>query len=91
MSHAVPVSDDLYEKLNTYAQREGQPLEVVLERWLSYAIEQFAKPEKTFVYDPANDPLAPFIGAFDSGDQPPLEPHEHDLYFAGATDAKETE
>ncbi len=34
-------------------------------------------------YDPAHDPLAPFIGAFDGGDDDPGWIERHDEYFAG--------
>ena len=35
------------------------------------------------LYDPAHDPLAPFIGAFDSGNDDPSWIERHDEYFAG--------
>ena len=34
-------------------------------------------------YDPAHDPLAPFIGAFDSGNDEPGWIERHDEFFAG--------
>ena len=38
-------------------------------------------PTEEMRYDPAHDPLAPFIGAFDSGSDDPDWIERHDEYF----------
>jgi len=85
MSHTIQLPDDLYEKVAAAAAEQGRPVDAVVESYVLYAMQHLAPPQPPaeYVYDPATDPILPFIGAFDSGDQPPLQPHEHDLYFAG--------
>ncbi len=70
MSHIlnITVPDIVYETLTRTARQTGQPLEVVATKWLAVAAEQFA-----------DDPLDPFIGAFDSGDIDWADSHDHYL------------
>ncbi len=72
MSHSFQVPDDLYTELATYAARRGQSPDVLLMDLVKEGVEQLKQTDsmaalRKIPYDPAHDPLAPFIGAFDSG------------------------
>lgn len=92
MSHAVYISDELYSKLTERAQQEGQTLDAFVEERLASAVMQppiTEEEEEEGEYDPAMDPLAPFIGAFAFDDDPGWM-ERHDEYFAaeGRTDVE---
>jgi hypothetical protein len=85
MSYIFQVPDEIYTEIASYAAQRGQTpdallLELVIEglRHLKYA-----EPTYKAAYDPNQDPLAPFIGAFDSGDDDAGWIERHDAYFAG--------
>lgn len=86
MSHAVYISDELYSKLAERAQQAGQPLDAFVEERLASEvtlppITEEDEEEDEGEYDPAMDPLAPFIGAFEFDDDPGWM-ERHDEYFA---------
>lgn len=82
MSHAVYISDELYSKLAERAQQEGQSLDAFVEEHLaSVATQPPITEDEEGEYDPAMDPLAPFIGAFAFDDDPGWM-ERHDEYFA---------
>ena len=88
MSQTIHLPDELYERLAAVAAEEGCPVDAVAQSYMLYALRHLAQPpkppsEEEYVYDPATDPLAPFIGAFDSGDDDPGWIERHDEYFAG--------
>ena len=85
MSHSFQVPDDLYTELATYAARLGQSPDVLLMDLVKEGVEQLKQTDSTAAlrkipYDPAHDPLAPFIGAFESGND---EPHYRSSFYAG--------
>ncbi len=91
MSQTIHLPDELYERLAAVAAEEGRPVDAVAESYMLYALRHLAQPPKSapdeepdeeYVYDPATDPLAPFIGAFDSGGDDPGWIERHDEYFA---------
>lgn len=86
MSHSVEISvpDLLYEKLAAYAKQQGEEVETAAEAALALGVGQLAivQADAEAVYDPALDPLAPFIGAFAFEDDPGWM-ERHDEYFAG--------
>jgi hypothetical protein len=85
MSHTLHISDKLYEKIAAYAGEQGQPVDAFAEECLAAAIDQLdsaPQPDEQDTYDPAKDPIAPFIGAFAFEDDPGLM-ERHDEYFAG--------
>ncbi len=87
MGHTFQISDHIYAEIATHAARHGQNPNELLVELITEAVEQlkrtdsyvevYAKP-----YDPANDPLAPFIGAFDSGEDDSRWIEQHDTYFS---------
>ena len=83
MSHSIQIPDDLYDRVASYATDHGRTVEEFVSACLALSVEQLVVDSARHGYNPAEDPIAQFIGAFDSGDQPPLQPHEHDRYFVG--------
>ena len=88
MSHVFRVPDEVYTEIAAYAAQRGQTPDAFLIELVKEGMEQLKQTDsmaaipKVF-YDPAHDPLAPFIGAFDSGDDDPGWVEHHDEYFAG--------
>lgn len=72
MSHSFQVSDDTYHTLTTFAAAHGQTPEDLFEAWVSEMTAQstrepiMAARNGYTTYDPADDPLAPFLGAFEA-------------------------
>ena len=94
MSHSFQVPDDLYTELATYAARRGQSPDVLLMDLVKEGVEQLKQTDsmaalRKIPYDPAHDPLAPFIGAFDSGNDEPGWIERHDEFFAGRVEGGE--
>src|SRR5438094_10361383 len=93
MSHVFQVPDDIYTEIAAYAAQRGQTPDDILIALLTGSVELLKRVEATpsvpeVAYDPVHDPLAPFIGAFDSGgDDGWIE--RHDVYFAGGRDTGE--
>ena len=76
MSHVFRVPDEVYREIAAYAAQHGQTPDALLIALVKEGMEQLKQTDsmaaipKVF-YDPAHDPLAPFIGAFDGGDDDP--------------------
>ena len=88
MSHVFQVPDDIYAEIAAYAAQRGQTPDAVLMELVTDGVEQLKQvdsPTSVNVapYDAAHDPLAPFIGTFDSGDEDHGWIERHDEYFAG--------
>ncbi len=88
MNHSFQVPDDLYTELAIYAARHGQSPDVLLMDLVKEGVEQLKQTDSIAAlhkmpYDPAHDPLAPFIGAFDSGNEERGWIERHDEFFAG--------
>jgi hypothetical protein len=69
MSHAVMIPDDLYRVIEAYAAGRGESAEAVILAWARGLGEQHeqrgqapVEEDDTFVYNPADDPLAAFLG-----------------------------
>lgn len=89
MSHIFQVPDEVYTEIATYAEQRGQTPDALLMALVTGGVELLKRVESTAheaTYDPAHDPLAPFIGAFDSGGDDPGWIERHDAYFAGNGD-----
>lgn len=89
MSHVFQIPDDLYSEVAAYAAQRGQTPNALLIALVMGGVEllkQVESPTRKAQYDPQHDPLAPFIGAFDSGDHEPGWIERHDVYFAGNGD-----
>ena len=87
MSHIFQIPDDIYTELVTYAEQHGQTPDGLLITLLKESVEQLKQTDSLVAvhnasYNPALDPLAPFIGAFDSGSDAPGWVERHDEYFA---------
>jgi hypothetical protein len=87
MSHVFQISDDIYAEIAAYAAQRGQNPDTLLTRLVIEGVELLKRIDSTMPtsdpsLNPAHDPLAPFIGAFDSGDDSGWI-EEHDAYFAG--------
>lgn len=94
MSHAFQIPDDIYTELAAYAAQHGQTPEALLMSLLKEGVEQLKQTDSMAVvhnvsYNPAHDPLAPFVGAFDSGNDDPGWIEQHDKYFADEWKYKE--
>lgn len=90
MSHVFQIPDDMYDELVAYAAQRGQTLDLLLMTLLTEGVELLKQGETpaslhAVHYNPAKDPLAPFIGAFESDDDPGWI-EQHDTYFAGDHD-----
>ncbi len=81
MSHPIHISDALYARIAAFAAQCGQEVDRTAETLLEQSITEI-EPSDVEIDDDF-DPLAEFLGAFDSSGLPPLDPREHDLYFAG--------
>ena len=93
MSHVFQVPDDIYMEIAAYAAQRGQTPDALLMALVTGGVELLKKVESTVPvqvskYDPSRDPLAPFIGAFDSGEDAGWI-EQHDTYFAGEGDTDE--
>lgn len=89
MSHVFRVPDEVYREIAAYAAQHGQTPDALLIALVKEGMEQLKQTDSMAAipkgfYDPAHDPLAPFIGAFDGGDDDdPGWIERHDEYFAG--------
>lgn len=72
MSHSFQVTDDIYQTLVAIAAAHSQTPEDLFEAWVSEMATQsaldpaIASRNGYNIYDPADDPLAPFRGAFEA-------------------------
>ena len=87
MGHTFQIPDETYHDIVTFATQHGQTPDDLLVALVVEAVEQLKQTDKYAVvnvtpYDPTNDPLASFIGAFDSGVDEPGWVERHDIYFA---------
>jgi hypothetical protein len=92
MSHFFQVPDDIYKEIATYAAKRGQTPDALLIALLEEDVDQLRQTDamaaiRNAPYDPAHDPLAPFIGRFDDDDLDWIE--KHDEYFGGIRESKE--
>jgi len=86
MSHVFQVPDEIYTEIAAYAAQRGQTPDAVLIELVTEGVEHLKQVESTEPQQKAlYDPLAPFIGAFDSGDDSGWI-ERHDAYFAGYGD-----
>ena len=93
MSHVFQVPDDIYAEIAAYAAQRGQTPDDLLIALLTGSVELLKRVEampstSEVAYNPAYDPLAPFIGAFDSGGGDGWI-ERHDMYLAGSRDTGE--
>ncbi len=67
MSHTIELPDELYRTIEHYAAQRGETAEAVILHWAQTLTNPSAQPlpeDMTgYVYDPAEDPLAEFLGA----------------------------
>ena len=91
MSYVFRVPDEIYTEVASYAAQRGQTPDALLIELVAEGVEQLKHGEAAHEapYDPTQDPLAPFIGAFDSGDDDAGWIERHDVYFAGNGDLGE--
>lgn len=87
MTHAFQIPDDIYSELAAYATQHGQSPDALLISLLKEGVEQLKQTDSMVAigsvsYNPALDPLAPFIGAFNSGSDDPGWIERHDKYAA---------
>ncbi len=87
MGHIFQIPDDIYTELAAYAAQHGENPDTLLISLLKEGVEQLKQTDSMVAvhkasYNPALDPLAPFIGAFDSGSDDPGWIEQHDKYVA---------
>jgi len=88
MSHGFHVPDKIYAEIASFAAQRGQTPDALLMALVRGGVELLKQVDATASpYEAPNDqlydPLTPFIGAFDSGDDPGWV-EQHDKYFARA-------
>lgn len=79
MSHTLSLPDEVYQLIKDYAAVRGQSAEEVVAAWASSIAGQAWEPAEA-VYDPADDPLAEFLGVGELTD--PEAIRHHDAVFA---------
>jgi hypothetical protein len=79
MAHVIEIADKAYQVLVDTAHERGKTPQQFLEEWLLDL--QATAEESPAGYDPAKDPLAPFLGAFEA-DAPDVVAR-HDDYLVG--------
>lgn len=66
MSHVIELPDDLYRAIERYAAARGETAEAVVialaQRVAERATAPLVEDISGYVYDPADDPLAEFLG-----------------------------
>ena len=87
MSHQFSIPDDIYNEIVTHAVQRGQSPDALLVSLLAEGVELLRQGDTpTSLHavhstSPAYDPLAPFIGIFDSGEGDPHWIERHDEIF----------
>ena len=86
MSHVFQIPDDIYTELVAYASQHGQTPDALLMALVKEGVEQLKQTDSMVAiqkvsYNPSTDPLAPFIGAFDSGIDDPGWIERHNIVF----------
>ena len=81
MSHQFSIPDDIYNEIAPHAAQRGQTPDALLVSLLTEGVESLKQGDTpTSLHairsNPAYDPLAPFIGIFDSGDSGWIERHD---------------
>lgn len=66
MSHTITIPDELYRAIEEFAARQGETAEAAIIAWAESLYKRgdpaLAVEDSGFVYDPADDPLAAFLG-----------------------------
>jgi hypothetical protein len=66
MAHTVELPDDLYRAIERYAAERGETAEALILAWAQSLTNPASHPSPTQtaepMYDPADDPLAEFLG-----------------------------
>lgn len=66
MSHVIQLPDDVYEAIRDYAAQREETPETTIRRWAESLREQPSQAQSDqsaeSAYDPADDPLAAFLG-----------------------------
>ena len=94
MSHIFQVPDDIYREIATYAAKRGQTPDALLTTLLEESVDQLKRTDSMAAirkapYDPAQDPLAPFIGGFETNSKDLDWIEQHDKYFGGIRESEE--
>lgn len=85
MSQAIYVPDDVYAILKQLADERSQTIEDLVRSWaVELRVQETAPLDVPAHYDPAMDPLAEYLGAFEA--IAPDDVERHDEFF-GAPDA----
>lgn len=87
MDYTFHIPEEIYHDIITYATQNGQTPDELVVALIADAVVQLKHTDSYAAvrlppYDPASDPLAPFIGAFDSGVDEPGWVEKHDIYFS---------
>ena len=93
MAHIFHIPDDIYTELVSYAAQHGENPDTLLMTLVKEGVEQLKQTDSMVAihktsYNPTNDPLTPFIGAFDSGNDDPDWIERHDIYFTDGGEYK---
>ena len=94
MSHIFQVPDEIYREIASYAAKRGQTPDSLLTTLLEEGVDQLKQTDSMAAirktpYDPANDPLAPFIGRFETNSIDFDWIERHDEIFGGIRESEE--
>lgn len=86
MSHQFSIPDDIYNEIAVRAEQRGQTPDALLISLLLESVELLKQGDTpaslhAVRHNSADDPLAPFIGVFDSGEDDPGWIERHDEVF----------
>ncbi|HEX6820150.1 MAG TPA: hypothetical protein VF120_17370 [Ktedonobacterales bacterium] len=64
MSHIISLPDELYRAIEEHATRRDETAEAAIRTWAEslHTVNESEADGGDFVYDPADDPLAGFLG-----------------------------
>ena len=93
MSHAVMIPDELYRAIEEYAARRGETAEAAIRTWAESLYTQNhvdeADENGNYVYDPADDPLAAFLGKGELTSPDAIRRHDDDIAEEALDDHQE--
>ncbi|HEU5440135.1 MAG TPA: hypothetical protein VFU88_12675 [Ktedonobacterales bacterium] len=79
MTHTLSLPDEVYQRIKAYAAARGQTAEEAVAAWAASIAQPSQEPAEA-AYNPADDPLAEFLGMGELTD--PEAIRRHDEVFA---------
>lgn len=77
MSHTIQLPDEVYEAIAAYASRHSQTAEEAISAWAANVSRQpRTEVIEGYIYDPAEDSLAEFLGKGELTDPTAIRRHD---------------